>query len=297
MKKLKQLSLAMSLLMAIATHAQTKKISGFNHVESVTSDGKNIYVADIGAALNPAAKDGDGKIIKLDKKEAIIDAVFVKETLNAPKGLAINNEILFVNDIDRLVAFDINSGSKLYEIDFSAASSFLNDIAVWDNKTLYVSATDKSKLFKVDLVSKSFSEIKTDQMIAGINGLFCHKKASRIYVNGFGSDNQPNGVVGYVNLKDNTFHKVTQMEGFYDGIFIHKDVLYVSNWMAFEKKGVVLAMGIYNQNGTKVRKINTGEPIAGPADFTIVNDQLIVPAMLSGEIHFISIDSDLSLKL
>jgi hypothetical protein len=298
MKKLKQLSLAMSFLMAIAANAQTTRtISGFNHVESVASDGKNIYVADIGKELNPTAKDGDGKIIKLDNKGKILDAAFVKEKLNAPKGLAINNEILFVNDIDRLFAFDINSGAKLYEIDFSAATSFLNDIAVWDNNTLYVSATDKSKLFKVDLVSKSYSEIKTDQMIAGINGLFCHKKASRIYVNGFGSDNQPNGVVGYVNLKDNTFHKVTQMEGFYDGIYIHKDVLYVSNWMAFEKKGVVLAMGIYNPNGTKVLKINTGEPIAGPADFIIVNDQLIIPAMMSGEIHFIKIDSALSLKL
>ena len=297
MKKLKQLSLAMSFLMAIAANAQkATTISGFNHVESVASDGKNIYVADIGKELNPAAKDSDGKIIKLDKKGVIIDAAFAKETLNAPKGLAINNEILFVNDIDRLVAFDINSGTKLYEIDFSAVTSFLNDIAVWDNNTLYVSATDKSKLFKVDLVSKSYSEIKTDKIIAGINGLFCHKKASRIYVNGFGSDNQPNGVVGYVNLKDNTFHKVTQMEGFYDGIFIYKDVLYVSNWMAFEKKGVVLAMGIYNSNGTKVLKINTGEPIAGPADFIIVNDQLIVPAMMSGEIHFIQLESDISLK-
>ena len=296
-KKLKQHSLSTLLLITIAATSQTKTIPGFQHVESVASDGRYLYAADIGKELNPAAKDGDGKIIKLDSKGQILEREFVKETLNAPKGLAINKEQLFVNDIDRLIVFDLNSGAKLYEIDFSKDTSFLNDIAVWDNTTLYVSATDKGKLYKVDLTTKSYTEIKTDQTIAGINGLFCHKKASRIYVNGFGSDSKPNGVVGYVNLKDNTFHQLTKMEGYYDGIFISKDVLYVSNWMAFEKKGVILAMGIYNTNGIKVVKINTGEPISGPADFTIVNDQLIVPAMMSGEIHFIPLDSDLSLKL
>lgn len=297
MKKSIQFSIVTSLLMAITTHAQTKTISGFHHVESVASDGKYIYAADIGPALTPAAKDGDGKIIKLDSKGQIIDAAFIKETLNAPKGLAINKEQLFVADIDRLVVFDLNSGTKLYEIDFSKDASFLNDIAIWDNTTLFVSATDKSKLFKVDLTNKSYTEIVTDKTIAGINGLFCSKKASRLYVNGLGSDNQPNGVIGYVNLKDNSFHKLTEMEGLYDGIFIYKDVLYVSNWMAFEKKGVILAFGIFNPNGTKVIRVNTGEPISGPADFTIVNDQLIVPAMMSGEIHFIKLDSDITLRL
>lgn len=297
MKKLQQLSLFSLLFVAFSGNAQTKTITGFNHVESVASDGRYIYAADIGKELNPAAKDGDGKIIRLDNKGLIIDASFTKEILNAPKGLAINKDILFVNDIDRIVAFDSNTGTKLYEIDFSKDSSFLNDIAVWDNTTLFVSATDKNKLFKVDLTTKSYSEIITDQSIAGINGLFCHKKASRLYVNGMGSDNKPNGVIGYVNLKDNSFHKLTEMEGLYDGICIYKDVLYVSNWMAFEKKGVVLAFGIFNPNGTKTVRINTGEPIAGPADFIIVNDQLIVPAMLSGEIHFIKLDSAISLRL
>ncbi|AIG30341.1 hypothetical protein IA01_07645 [Flavobacterium psychrophilum] len=282
--------------MATNTNAQTTKtVTGFSHVESVATDGKFIYAADIGKELNPTAKDGDGQIIKLDKKGKILDATFVKEKLDAPKGLAINKEVLYINDIDRLLAIDLKTGTKLYEIDFSKDTSFLNDIAVWDNNTLYVSATDKSKLYKVNLVDKSYSEIKTDVTISGINGLFCYKKASRIYVNGFGSDNKPNGIIGFINLKDNTFTQITNLEGYYDGIFISKDVLYVSNWVAFEKKGIIQGIGIYNTN--RVAKISTTETISGPADFIIVNDQLIVPAMMSGEIHFIELDSDLSLKL
>ncbi|EKT4500172.1 hypothetical protein JE943_000136 [Flavobacterium psychrophilum] len=296
MKNLIKISLVFYQFMAINTNAQTTKtITGFNHVESVATDGKFIYVADIGKELNPTAKDGDGQIIKLDKKGKILETNFAKEKLDAPKGLAINKGILFLNDIDRLLAIDLKTGTKLYEIDFSKDTSFLNDIAVWDNNILYVSATDKSKLYKVNLVDKSYSEIKTNKTISGINGLFCYKKASRIYVNGFGTDNKPNGVVGYINLKDNVFTQISNLEGYYDGIFISKDVLYVSNWVAFEKKGVIQGFGIYGSN--RIATINASEKISGPADFIIVNDQLIVPAMMSGEIHFIKLDSDLSLKL
>lgn len=299
MKKLIKISLAVSLFAAMNTNAQnTRTVSGFHHVESVVADGGFIYAAEIGKDLKPSAKDGDGKVIKLDKKGQIVDANFVKEPLDAPKGLVINDDILYLNDIDRLVAIDLKTGNKLYEIDFSKDTSFLNDIAVWDNTTLFVSATDKSKLYKVNLADKTYTEVKTDKAIAGINGLFCFKKASRLYVNGFGSDNQPNGVIGFIDLKDNKFTQLSSIEGYYDGMFISKDVLYVSNWMATsEKKGIIAGIGIYNTNAPKIALVPTAEPIGGPADFIIMNDQLIVPALMGSEIHFIKLDSNFALKL
>jgi hypothetical protein len=291
MKNSTKLSLAWSLFIAINANAQiTKTITGFNHIESVATDGRFIYAADIGKELSPTAKDGDGQIIKLDQKGKILESFFVKEKLNAPKGLAINKGILYLNDVDRLVAIDLKNGKKLYEIDFGKETSFLNDIAIWDNTTLYVSATDKSKLFKVNLNNKSYSEIKTDKLIPGLNGLLCDKKTSRIYVNGFGTDSKPNGVVGYINLKNNTFTQLSKAEGYYDGISINKGILYVSNWVAFEKKGNIVALDLFKNKASRI--INT-EPLAGPADFIIVNDQLIVPGMISGELHFISLNTDL----
>jgi hypothetical protein len=293
--KTKQLLIAAILLCGLTGKAQiTKTITGFHHVESVETDGKFIYAADIGTELNPGAKDGDGQIIKLDKKGNIIDGSFAKEKLNAPKGLAINKNILFLNDIDRVVAIDLNSGAKLYEIDFSKDTSFLNDIAVWNDNILFVSATDKNKLFKVNLKDKTYSEVTTDQTIAGINGLFCTRNANRLYVNGFGSDSQPNGIIGYISLKDNKFTRITALEGYFDGIYVSRDVLYVSNWVAFEKKGVIMAINLFSNKCNKIKSIG---PISGPADFIINNDELILPAMLSGEIHFIKLDSALLLKL
>lgn len=290
MRKTIKTGITIVLLTTQALVAQSEKtITGFHHIESVASDGKYLYAADIGKELNPSAKDGDGKIFKLDSKGKIIDTAFVKEILNAPKGLAIDKKVLYINDVDRLLAIDIKTGNKLYEIDFSKDTSFLNDIAVWNKTTLYVSATDKSKLFKVNLIDKSYSEIKTDKTIAGINGLYCNKKASKLYVNGFGSDNKPNGVIGYIDLKNNQFTQVTKMEGFYDGIYIDDDLLYFSNWVAFEKKGILYSIDLYSG---KISVIHTQEKISGPADFIIFKNQLIVPEMMNGTIRFIPIKKE-----
>lgn len=287
MKNLKQVSLLCSTFLIINANAQiNKSISGFNHIESVATDGNYIYVADIGKELNPTVKDWNGKIYKLDLTGITLDSNFVKEVLNAPKGLAFNNGVLYLTDIDRILAINVKTGNKLFEIDFSKDASFLNDISVWDNNIIYVSATDKNKIFKVNLKDKSYSEIKTDKVIAGTNGIFCDKKSNRIYVNGFGSDNKPNGIVGYINIENDNFTQLTAIEGYFDGIFISNNILYLSNWVAFEKKGIIQSIQL---SDNKVSEIKIPETIAGPADFIIIKNQLIVPAMISGTLHFISL--------
>lgn len=285
MKRTITISLLTYLFTTINMSAQ-KTISGFNHIESVATDGKYLYVADIGKELAPMTKDQDGKIIVLDSNGKIIKSSFTTEKLDAPKGLAIDNGVLYTNDIDRVIAFDLKTGKKLYEINFGNETSFLNDIAVWDKNTLYVSATDKSKLFKVDLIHKTFSEIKINTTIPGINGLFCSQKGSKLYVNGFGTDNNPNGILGYVNLQNNIFTLLTDKKGYYDGIQIHNDILYFSNWVAFEKKGILFSMPL---SSGKLSVVKTLEPISGPADFTIFNNQIIVPGMIDGTLLFVPI--------
>lgn len=284
------ISLLTYLLVTINMSAQ-KTISGFNHIESVTTNGKYLYVADIGKELAPMTKDQDGKIIVLDSNGKIIKPSFTKEQLNAPKGLAIDNGVLYTNDIDRIVAFDLKTGKKRYEINFGNETSFLNDIAVWDKNTLYVSATDKNKLFKVNLINKTFSEVKTDKVIPGINGLFCSKKGSKLYVNGFGTDNKPNGIVGYVNLQNNKFTLLTNKKGYYDGIQIHNEKLYFSDWVAFEKKGIIQTITL--KTG-KEAVVKMDEPINSPADFTIFKNTIVSPGMMDGTLLFIPINKTIT---
>jgi len=278
-----------------AFNAQSiKTVHGFHHIESVVSHGDNLFVSDIGTNLNPTDKDGDGKILKLDKEGKSVNPYFVRETLNAPKGLAIDGNVLFVTDIDKLIAFDVNTGEKLYDIDFSTQTSFLNDIAVFDKNTLYVSATDVSKLFKVDVASKSFTEVVIEKTVPGINGLYIDITASRLYVNGFGTNGNQTGTIGYINLKDNKFTQITPIEGFYDGIHVYDGIVYFSNWMAFEKKGIIATMSLIDN---KVSVFKTDDFISGPADFIVFRNKLVVPGMIDGTLNFISIPSKESLYI
>ncbi|MCL9804975.1 hypothetical protein NAT51_05565 [Flavobacterium amniphilum] len=281
--------LTVVLGITVSNAQEVRKVSGFNHIESVANDGTFLYVGDIGTALKPKNKDGDGKILKLDKNGKVVDANFIKEILNAPKGLTVDGDVLFATDIDRLLAFDLKTGNKLYEIEFNGASFFLNDIAVFDKNTLYVSATDKNKLFKVNLVDKTFVEVVMDKEVAGINGLYVDKKASRLYVNGFGTEGNPNGIVGYINFDNNKFTQITPIEGYYDGMVAYDGVLYFSNWIAFEKKGIIATMSLADN---KVSSIKLSELISGPADFTVFRNQLVVPGMMDGTLNFISIQRE-----
>lgn len=290
---MKNVLLTLSLILGLSSSnaQEVTKVGGFNYPESVASDASFLYVADIGAKMKPTDKDGDGKIIRLDKAGKVVDNNFFKEILNAPKGLAIDGDVLYVADVDRIVAFEIKTGKKLYEVDFVPQTSFLNDIAVWDKTTLYVSATDKSKLFKVNLTNKTFEEVPTDVAIDGINGLYADKGASRLYVNGFGTNNQVNGTIGYINLKDNKFTQLIQLEGLYDGITIYQDVLYFTNWIAAEKKGILVSIDLLNNHKMTVMKLP--EFIGGPADLTVSRDNLVIPAMLEGTLYFVNIKKEL----
>lgn len=65
-----------------------------------------------------------------------------------------------------------------------------------------------------------------------------------------------------------------------------KTLLYISNWVAFEKKGIIQ---ILNTKTNQISQINLPELIAGPADFTIYKNQLIIPEMMAGTIRFINL--------
>jgi sugar lactone lactonase YvrE len=63
-------------------------------------------------------------------------------TLNAPKGMAIHGDTLWVCDIDALRGFDRHDGASLATIDFAPYGAvLLNDVAVGPDGTLHVTDT------------------------------------------------------------------------------------------------------------------------------------------------------------
>ena len=106
---------------------------------------------------SPRAKDGIAYIAKIDSQGNFIDRHFIGSgkngiTLNAPKGLAISGDDLYVADIDAVRRFDKNSGKLSGTIDLALlGAKFLNGIAISPEGQLFVSDTMANVIFKIDL--------------------------------------------------------------------------------------------------------------------------------------------------
>lgn len=185
--------------------------------ESVLFDGKNnvLYVANI-EGKEPWGKDGKGSIGKVGTDGKIIAVDWVTG-LNAPKGMGLYNNQLFVADIDRLVVIDINKGTVVQTIPVDGAQG-LNDVSIDNKGVIYVSDSQTKKVHRVD---KGAATVWIENL-QGPNGVLLHKDDLYVLDNG--------GL--YKVQKDKILAKIADgMEGGTDGIenVTGKDFL-VSCW-------------------------------------------------------------------
>jgi sugar lactone lactonase YvrE len=106
----------------------------FQTPESVLYDaaGDQYLVSNING--NPAAKDGNGFISRVSPSGSVTMLKWIEGgkngvTLNAPKGMGIRGDTLFVADIDEVRMFDRTSGRPVGSIRVPHAT-FLNDVSV-----------------------------------------------------------------------------------------------------------------------------------------------------------------------
>jgi len=134
-------------------------VSGFSTPESVMHD----EVADLYLVSNingsPGAFDNNGFISRVWPDGTIAQLKWIRAgvngvTLNAPKGLAIDHDTLYVADIDTLRAFDRVTGDPVgvYPIPNPGFPNplFLNDVAVAPDGTVYMSDNVNSAIFSMD---------------------------------------------------------------------------------------------------------------------------------------------------
>lgn len=129
-------------LAAGAASADHETWSGLQWPESVVHDtARDRYLVSNINGRAAAAKDNNGFIALLDPAggaaERWIEGGRDGVELNAPKGMALTRELLWVTDIDRVRAFSRRSGRPVREIPIRGAT-FLNDIALGPRGELYV---------------------------------------------------------------------------------------------------------------------------------------------------------------
>ena len=129
---------------AAAPAADSARLEGFQGPESAKYDADLDvwYVGNVNGT--PMAKDGNGYISRL-KGDGTMDSLkFIVGgaggvKLDAPKGMAIQGDTLWVADISTVRGFDRRSGKPVASIDVKGAK-FLNDVAVGPDG-LYVTDT------------------------------------------------------------------------------------------------------------------------------------------------------------
>ncbi len=263
------------------------------HPESIAEDDDVFYVACIGQQMTPTEKDGDGFIATLNRRGRVISPnAFPGVRLDAPKGAVIEDGVLYVADVDRIVGINVRLGSVVQLIDFSReGTKFLNDIAE-DDDFLYVSATDINKIFCVNLRNGIYEEIQTTEPLNAPNGLEIEDGVLYIAEYAANADGSPAGLIKAIPLRGvgpRPVSVVYNVPGQYDGIAIddeedifgnETDYLYFSDWQMNGKPGAVKKLNLR----TREVKNAVNVPVNGPADFIIEDHKIWLPAMLDRKI-------------
>ena len=188
---------AASLLLSTISYSQ-KTIPGFEAPESVIKSGDRLFVSNIGGAKpDPMALDSNGFISELSADGKVIHQKFQKGILNAPKGLAVVKDVVYVADVNRVVGFNAHSGEQVFEVSIPTAK-MLNDLCKVDDKHVCVSETVSGQVLLIDLTDKSIRFLGT---IEGANGVTYDEKTGKLYAVGMGV-NMSGGKIFQKDLKN-----------------------------------------------------------------------------------------------
>ncbi len=162
--------LLLTLVLCDAAAADPKllfEVKGLEQPELVVQDPATgaIYVSNIVGAV--MQKDGNGYIAKLKPDGTISTKTWVKG-LNAPTGMALHDRTLYVADVDELIEINVASGEIVKRYPAKGAI-FLNDVAVGEDGTVYVSDTPMNTIWR--LKDGNFEPWFANDVLNGPNGL------------------------------------------------------------------------------------------------------------------------------
>jgi len=193
---------------------------------------------------NPSVKDGNGFIARIDAGNTSTSTILVQGgkggvTLNAPKGMAVVGDTLWVADIDAVRAFNKRTGAVIANIDLKPLkATFLNDVAAGPDGSVYITDTgikfdDKGamshpghdQIFKIT-GRKASVAIASDSSLKNPNGITWDAANNRFVLGPFNDK-----VVSAWKVGDSTVTPIGTGPGGYDGVEVLSDGrILVSSW-------------------------------------------------------------------
>jgi len=137
---------------------------GFDRPEGVAVHNGELLISNISG--EGTAKDGVGWISRVSMTGEMLEEKWV-EGLNAPKGMAVSDGILFVADIDAYHTINADTGALINTYDIEGAG-FMNDVTVW-NTDVFASDSQGASIYQLD--ENGYKLWFQDDRMDGINGL------------------------------------------------------------------------------------------------------------------------------
>jgi sugar lactone lactonase YvrE len=236
---------------------------------------------------NPSVKDNNGFISRLRPDGTIDSLHFIQGgrggvTLNAPKGLAVRGDTLWVTDIDAARAFSATTGAPIASVAVPGAV-FLNDPAFGPDGSLYITDTGigfdakfnmshpgPDRIFKIAPDRKVSVAVQGDTL-KGPNGITWDAKNGRFIVV---SNNGPY-VFGW-KPGDAAPTVIATGPGGFDGVELSDGMLYVSSWNDS-------TVSMY-ESGKEVKVISG---VGSPADigYDAKRHRILIPVFLGNRVE------------
>ncbi|CCH00971.1 periplasmic ATP/GTP-binding protein [Fibrella aestuarina BUZ 2] len=239
--------------------------------ESVLYDAgtEAIYVANIDGKAD--ALDGNGFISKMTLDGKITNLRWATG-LNAPKGMAIHGNFLYVTDVYRLVQINLATGQaeKTYDA-VDPKNAFLNDVTADRNGNVYVTDSRFDKIYR--LANDKWDVLMSGEHLNKPNGILADGK-NRLLIGA-----TKLGAVRAVNVETKTMTTLADGMAATDGIVSDgKDNYFVSDW-----NGQVFFV---NAMGEKQSLLDTRTEKLNAADIDYVRKAklLLVPTFFGNKV-------------
>jgi hypothetical protein len=272
---------------ALARHVV--RVQGFDFPESVRYDAaQDVYFVSNIVGFG-SEKDGNGYIARVDAGDPRQAHVFIQSgangvVLDAPKGMAVQGDTLWVADIHNVRGFHRLTGDPVADIDMHAYDPvLLNDVALGPDGALYitdtgivmsragVAYTPGSKIFKI-APGRAVSLFAKHEGLSHPNGITWDSVGGRWLVVTFHPSQSELYALGANNQKQTLVRGL----GRYDGVESLQDGRVVLTSWSDSSVQIV-------QNGKPFRIINN---VWQPADLGVDTrrNRVAVPAVLQGRV-------------
>ena len=221
-------------------------VDGLNQPESVIYDEKSdaIYISNING--DPLKLDNNGYITKISVNGQIMEKKWISG-LDAPKGLAVSKDFLYVSDVNKIWKISIKNKSK--ELFMIKDAGFLNDLVAHKDGTIFASDMFKNRIYR--LKNNNLTIWKQSKLLESPNGLLIEGNFLIIATWGKikkGFETDVKGKLIKVNMESRQIKKFfsTRPIGNLDGLVFNKNNGYLStDWVngkliTIDKKGIAI---------------------------------------------------------